>query len=64
MLAQSNKSRQLFEMMATLYAGDFIEESPILSLWSRNCENKKTLSLYMKQTILNAFYFCHHVVMY
>ncbi|CAM2140679.1 hypothetical protein PT2222_120269 [Paraburkholderia tropica] len=56
MLAQSNKSRQLFEMMATLYTGGFHEESPIIFV--------STLSLYMKQTILNAFYFCHHVVMY
>ncbi|BDG78821.1 hypothetical protein BSF_05500 [Bacillus subtilis] len=34
MLAQSSKSRQLFEMMATLYTDGFHEESP------RNCENK------------------------
>ncbi|PON00824.1 hypothetical protein BJH90_11330 [Bacillus halotolerans] len=38
MLAQSNKSRQLFEMMETLYTGGFHEESPIIFV--------STLSLY------------------
>lgn len=55
MLAQSNKSRQLLNDGHTVY-GWIHEESPIIFV--------STLSLYMKQTILNAFYLCHHVVMY